>query len=180
VNGSGNTDSRISAISSLGQPVKPAARRSASDISISIAVSDDFGLCGTRAHELAQTFVKNGKKPILRYGLFHAGAPVSRWDDRWRVNNIDPIFTHCWVEVDHFIYDNSAEQFGEAEFIKALTTDPRYQVVGYIDLNTGERHPVVEYPKIVWTTLQDRVGNGAQSVMVIMAQDNRISERQAS
>lgn len=125
----------------------------------------DFGKCQIRSTYLAQELEKEGFKPKILYGVYTPSAPRRLWDERWQ-KAAGSEFVHFWLGINKRYYDYSCFQFGETEPIKTICADPRYEELGYYDLNSGTLYNTGNM-LIEWDSLKEIRGVPSLSLVPI-------------
>lgn len=113
---------------------------------ISMNADEKFGKC----KEIAIAVSNEIPESVVIFGLYFPITPKHKWDERWRTSEF---FTHFWVQVDGRIIDAAKEQYGEP-FVSIIPIDDvRYVKIGVLDNDDDKVIPLVNEPKIDWSTV---------------------------
>lgn len=104
----------------------------------------DFAKCQIRSIYLAKEMKKEGYNPKVLYGIFRPTAPRKRWDERWQQCTQEE-FVHFWIAFSVRYYDFSCFQFGESAPIYTSANDKRYEAIGELNYETGEKTNFGQY-----------------------------------
>ena len=97
-----------------------------------------------------------GYDPKVLYGIFRPTTHRSTWDERWQRADTDE-FVHFWLAFQRIYYDYSCFQFGATAPIKTDCNDPRYEVIGEYNCETGGLTTTGSY-YVEWETLTEKDG----------------------
>jgi len=88
------------------------------------------GQCEYQSRSLAQGLCDIGFRAQAFEGQFRPTTAPATWNRWCREDHADfgqTRFGHCWVEVDDFILDPTAAQFGEEPLLVVSISDARYR-----------------------------------------------------